>query len=53
MCIRDSARWEDEARTAYDLCELPADHLTVNQAVDVYDFVYEQGNRPVLSLIHI
>lgn len=41
------ARWEDEARTAYDLCELPADHLTVNQAVDVYDFVYEQGNRPV------
>ena len=41
------ARWEDEARTAYDLRELPADHLTVNQAVDVYDFVYEQGNRPV------
>ena len=41
------ARWEDEARTAYDLWELPADHLTVNQAVDVYDFVYEQGNRPV------
>ena len=41
------ARWEDEARTAYDLWELPADHLTVNQAVDVYDFVYEQGNRPI------
>lgn len=41
------ARWEDEARTVYDLRELPADHLTVNQAVDVYDFVYEQGNRPV------
>ena len=41
------ARWEDEAQTAYDLRELPADHLTVNQAVDVYDFVYEQGNRPV------
>ena len=41
------ARWEDEARTAYDLWELPADHLTVNQAVDVYDFVYEQVNRPV------
>ena len=41
------ARWEDEARTAYDLRELPADQLTVNQAVDVYDFVYEQGNRPV------
>lgn len=41
------ARWEDEVRTAYDLRELPADHLTVNQAVDVYDFVYEQGNRPV------
>lgn len=41
------ARWEDEARTAYDLWELPADHLTVNQTVDVYDFVYEQGNRPV------
>lgn len=41
------ARWEDEARTAYDLWELPADLLTVNQAVDVYDFVYEQGNRPV------
>lgn len=41
------SRWEDEARTAYDLRELPADHLTVNQAVDVYDFVYEQGNRPV------
>lgn len=41
------ARWEDEARTAYDLRELPADHLTVNRAVDVYDFVYEQGNRPV------
>ena len=41
------ARWEDEARTAYDLRELPADHLTVNQAMDVYDFVYEQGNRPV------
>lgn len=41
------ARWEDEARTAYDLRELPANLLTVNQAVDVYDFVYEQGNRPV------
>ena len=41
------ARWEDEARTAYDLRELPADQLAVNQAVDVYDFVYEQGNRPV------
>lgn len=41
------ARWEDEARTAYDLWELPANLLTVNQAVDVYDFVYEQGNRPV------
>lgn len=41
------SRWEDEAQTAYDLRELPADHLTVNQAVDVYDFVYEQGNRPV------
>ena len=41
------ARWEDEARTAYDLWELPADHLTVNHAVDVFDFVYEQGNRPV------
>lgn len=41
------ARWEDEARTAYDLRELPADHLTVNQAMDVYDFVYEQGSRPV------
>ena len=41
------ARWEDKARTAYDLRELPANLLTVNQAVDVYDFVYEQGNRPV------
>ncbi len=41
------ARWEDEARTVYDLQELPADQLTMDQAVDVYDFVYEQGNRPV------
>lgn len=41
------ARWEDEARTAYDLQELPADQLTMDQAADVYDFVYEQGNRPV------
>ena len=41
------ARWADEARTAYDLRELPADLLTVKQAVDVYEFVYEQGNRPV------
>lgn len=41
------ARWEDEARTAYDLQELPADQLTMDQAVDVYDFVYEQGKRPV------
>ena len=41
------ARWEDEARTPYDLWKLPADHLTMNQAVDVYDFVYEQVNRPV------
>ena len=41
------ARWEDETRTAYDLRELPADQLTMDQAADVYDFVYEQGNRPV------
>ena len=41
------ARWEDETRTAYDLRELPADQLTMDQAVDVYDFVYEQDNRPV------
>ena len=41
------ARWENETRTAYDLRELPADQLTMDQAVDVYDFVYEQGNRPV------
>ena len=40
-------RWENETRTAYDLRELPADQLTMDQAVDVYDFVYEQGNRPV------
>ncbi len=41
------ARWEDETRTDYDIQELPADQLTMDQAVDVYDFVYEQGNRPV------
>ncbi|MDO4853766.1 MAG: hypothetical protein Q4A88_10165, partial [Clostridia bacterium] len=29
------ARWEDETRTAYDLQELPADQLTMDQAVDV------------------
>ena len=42
-----TAAWQDEAKTAYDLTEMPADQLTVTTATDVYDFVYEQGNRPV------
>ena len=42
-----TAAWQDEAKTAYDLAEMPADQLTVTTATDVYDFVYEQGNRPV------
>ena len=41
------AHWEDEASTAYDLHEMPAHQLTMDEAVDVYDFVYEEGNRPV------
>lgn len=42
-----TAVWQDEHQTAYDLKDMPADQLTMNTATDVYDFVYEQGNRPV------
>lgn len=42
-----TAVWQDEQQTTYDLKDMPADQLTMNTATDVYDFVYEQGNRPV------
>lgn len=42
-----TAVWQDEQQTVYDLKDMPADQLTMNTATDVYDFVYEQGNRPV------
>lgn len=42
-----TAVWQDENQTTYDLKDMPADQLTMNTATDVYDFVYEKGNRPV------
>ncbi len=41
------AEWLDDARTQYELERLPADQLTMDTVTDIYDFVYEQGNRPV------
>ena len=40
------AYWLDEDHTPYDLTLQPADQLTVDNAVDVYDFTYEQIHRP-------
>ncbi len=42
-----SAAWQDAEQTAYDLEGLSADQLTMDSATDVYNFVYEEGNRPV------
>ncbi len=41
------AEWLDDARTEYELDRLPADQLTMDTVTDIYDFVYEKGNRPV------
>lgn len=41
------AYWLDADHTPYDLTLENADQLTVDNAVDVYDFVYEQIHRPV------
>ncbi len=41
------AEWLNDARTQYELERLPADQLTMDTVTDIYDFVYEQGNRPV------
>ena len=41
------AQWRDEAGTAYVLEEMPADKLTMDTATSVYEYVYEEGNRPV------
>ena len=41
------AYWLDEEHAPYDLTLQPADQLTVDNAVDVYDFTYEQIHRPV------
>jgi hypothetical protein len=41
------AEWMDDAHTEYELDRLPADQLTMDTVTDIYDFVYEQGNRPV------
>ena len=41
------SHWADGSQAAYDLHELSCDQQTMEQAKSVYDFVYEQGNRPV------
>ena len=42
-----TAAWQDSESAAYELVEMPADKLTMDTATNVYEFVYEQENRPV------
>ena len=42
-----TALWQDEQQSTYELDSLPADQLTMDTATEIYEFVYEQGNRPV------
>ncbi len=41
------ARWEDKEKTAYELEALPADQLSMDTVTDIYEFVFEEENRPV------
>lgn len=44
--IAMEAVWMDEAGTSLDLAIQPVDQEVVDMTVDIFNFVYEQGNRP-------
>ena len=42
-----TANWLDEENTPYDLQVMEPDQLTMDTVTEIYQFVYEQDNRPV------
>lgn len=42
-----TANWLDVENTPYDLQVMSADQLTMDTVTEIYQFVYEQDNRPV------